>query len=108
MDFKDKSKDELISILEDFYANPNIDLYFAIKKQLIDLAHQIEEAEIKFDAEETTQFKNFLQFSKESVLISNNLKEIQANIDNKILKEEENKRTSAKKGSIESYVTNRR
>lgn len=107
MDFKDKSKEELIAILEEFYANPNIDIYFAIKHQLIDLAQQIEEAEIKFSAEDTTQFKNFLQFSKESVSISNNLKEIQANIDYKILKEEENKRKSAKKGSIESYVTRR-
>lgn len=104
MNFKEKSKEELIEILEEFYNNPNIDIYFAIKKQLINLANQIEEAKIKFEDEDTTQFKNFLQFSKESVVISKNLKEIQSGIDARILSEEKKKRNSAEMGSVESFI----
>lgn len=94
---------EAKELLKEFYNSPYCDIYFSIKTQIRKLSKEIETAEIDFK-EDNAPFKNFIQWSKESLTMATNLEQILAKIDRTILAEQSEKRLSAEEGTLESYI----
>lgn len=94
---------EAKELLKEFYNSPYCDIYFSIKSQIKKLSKEIEEADIDFK-EDNAPFKNFIQWSKESLTMANNLEQILSKIDRNILAEQSEKRLSAEEGTLESYI----
>jgi len=97
------TEEEAKDLLKEFYNSPYCDVYFSIKSQLSKLSKEIEKANIDFK-EDSAPFKNFVTWSKESLTITSNLEQILSKIDKTIFEEQQNKRTMAEAGSVESYI----
>ena len=89
--------------LKEFYNSPYCDIYFSIKTQVRKLSKEIEKAKIDFK-EDSAPFKNFLSWGKDAITLANNLEQILSKIDKSILKEQQDKRTQAEEGTVESYI----
>ena len=67
------------------------------------LSKEIEKTKIDFK-EDSAPFKNFVTWSEKSLTITSNLEQILAKIDKTILQEQQERRTKAEDGSVESYI----
>lgn len=97
------SEKEAKELLLEFYNSPYCDVYFSIKSQIKKLSKEIENAQIDFK-EDSAPFKNFVTWSEKSLTITSNLEQILAKIDKTILQEQQDRRTKAEDGSVESYI----
>jgi predicted transcriptional regulator len=102
-----KPKEELVEMLIRFYESPYIKSYFAVKKQLDNLAEQIERAHIDF-SDDNKLFKSFLEFGEKYQKIADSLENIQQKIDKEALADAKVKRLEAKEGTLESFIKNKR
>jgi hypothetical protein len=94
---------EAKELLKEFYNSPYIGIYFSMKTQVEKLSKEIEKAEIDFK-EDSAPFKNFITWGKEALTLTSNIEQILAKIDKTILKEQQDRRTKAEEGSVESYI----
>jgi len=97
------SENEAKELLKEFYNSPYCDVYFSIKSQIKKLSKEIEDANIDFK-EESAPFKNFVTWSEKSLTITSNLEQILSKIDKTILAEQQERRTKAEDGTVESYI----
>ena len=97
------TESEAKELLKEFYNSPYIGIYFSMKTQIEKLSKEIEKAKIDFK-EDSAPFKNFITWGKEALTMINNLDQILAKIDKAILKEQQERRTQAEDGSVESYI----
>lgn len=102
-DIDNLTENEAKELLKEFYNSPYIGIYFSMKTQIEKLSKDIEKSSIDFK-EDSAPFKNFISWSKESLTITSNLEQILAKIDKTILKEQQERRTKAEDGSVESYI----
>lgn len=103
VDIDNLSEEEAKELLKEFYNSPYIGIYFSMKTQIDRLSKDIEKTKIDFK-EDSAPFKNFITWGKESLTMINNLDEVLSKIDKTILKEQQERRTKAEDGSLESYI----
>jgi hypothetical protein len=103
MDYSKLSKEELVRMVEEFYSSPYIRVYMATKKQLDNIADEIEKSHIPFD-EDNKLFKAFLSWGDKARKISEDLDYIHQKIDPEELKKAKQDRTKAKIGTLENFV----
>lgn len=102
-DIESLTEREAKDLLREFYNSPYCDVYFSIKSQIQKLSKEIETAEIDFK-EDSAPFKNFVTWSEKALTITSNLEQILAKIDKSILQEQQEQRTKAEEGTVESYI----
>jgi hypothetical protein len=97
------SASEARGLLKTIYNSPYINIYFSLKNQMDKLSKEIEASDIDFK-QDGASFKNFIAWGKDALTITNNLEQILSKIDVSALKEQEQIRTRAEVGTVESYV----
>lgn len=98
---KSKSKEELQSILIDIYRSPLIPIYFSIKKQLDNLAKEIENADITLGSK---SYENFIKWAEKSLVFGENIQGLLSKIDPETLRKETEIRLKADDLSPESFA----
>jgi len=101
MDLKNKSKEELINILEDVYKIPYFNIYFSYRDKLDALSTQINNLQIDISGSDDKSFDNFVKLGDKMPKIIEMLEIIRSKIKPEDLEIEDKKRGARYEDRIE-------